>query len=183
VDAVTGGAIALPDRHVGLVAAVADNDGDIISEGAIDAIAPLRFSRHGEPASRLSRVVFRHATQVIGGTRPEWYRHLACRSCSALVQVRRPAGAHCATPRIDESARCRERERAAPAVAIETTHAMDGQPARAKEALLILTAPLAIRGSAVWPSKCGDGKAATHIHRQRASRLPGSMRRAPAVNS
>jgi hypothetical protein len=67
VDAVTGDAIALPDRHVGLLAAVADNDGDIISEGAIDAITPLRFSRHGEPASRLSRVDFRHATQVIGG--------------------------------------------------------------------------------------------------------------------
>jgi hypothetical protein len=67
VDDVTGGAIALSDRHVGLVAAVAGHNGDIIGEGAIDATTPLRLSRRGEPASRLSRVDFRQATQVIGG--------------------------------------------------------------------------------------------------------------------
>jgi hypothetical protein len=67
VDAVAGGAIARPEQHVGLFAAVADHNGGTISEGAIDVITPLRFSRHGEPASRLSRADFRHATQVIGG--------------------------------------------------------------------------------------------------------------------
>lgn len=181
MDAITDGAIAQPDQHVGLLAAVADNDGGTISAGAIEEITPLRFLRHGEPASRLSRVDFGHATQVIGG---HDLNRIDLLHVGRAQPWFKPAGPvmRIPPPRIDELARRRERERAAPAFAIETTRTMDGQSARAKEPLLVLTTPLAISGGAVWPSKCGDRKAATHNYPRRMSPMPGLMR-ARAANS